>query len=167
MDSILSRLVCAMSEYYAGDVKRIQHFVKVHGFAAVIGRLEGMDEGELFILEVAAVVHDIGIRVCERKYGSCDGRLQEMEGPAEAEKLLVSLGDFSPEVIERVCWLVAHHHSYNGISGLDYQILVEADFLVNVFEDGISREGIIAFKRNVFRTKTGIHLLETLYAGAI
>ena len=131
-----------MTDYYAGDAKRIQHFIKVRGFAATIGRLEGLDKEELFVLETAALVHDIGIKVCERKYGSCNGKLQELEGPAEAEKLLVSLGDFSTETIERVCWLVAHHHTYNDIADIDYQILVEADFLVNVFEDGILPDAI-------------------------
>lgn len=165
-DLVLGRLVCAMTDYYAGDAKRIQHFIKVRGFAATIGRLEGLDKEVLFVLETAALVHDIGIKVCERKYGSCNGKLQELEGPAEAEKLLVFLGDFSTETIERVCWLVAHHHTYNDIADIDYQILVEADFLVNVFEDGILPDAISQFKKNVFKTKTGIYLLERMYANS-
>lgn len=164
MDLRLSKLVLAMTDYYKGDAKRIQHFVKVHGFAATIGKLEGVEDDVLFILEVAAVVHDIGIRVCERKYGSCNGKLQEQEGPAEAKRLLSSLGDYSDEQIERVCWLVGHHHTYNDIQGADYQILVEADFLVNVLEDEIPRESVEHFRNNVFKTRTGIHMLETMYA---
>ena len=43
---------------------------------------------------------------------------------------------FAENVIERVCYLIGHHHTYTGIEGRDYQILVEADFLVNLYEDG-------------------------------
>ena len=42
---------------------------------------------------------------------------------------------YTEEVIDRVCYLVAHHHTYSHIEGKDYQLLVEADFLVNLYED--------------------------------
>ena len=122
-----------MIEYYRGDAKRIQHFIKVYNFASLLGRQEQLDEETLFILETAAIVHDIGIRICEQKYGVCDGKHQELEGPAEAEKLLIKTGNYTCEQIERVCWLVGHHHTYTNISGIDYQLLVEADFLSFVF----------------------------------
>lgn len=51
-----------------------------------------MDAKTLFILETAALTHDIGIHLCEEKYGNCNGKLQEKEGPAIAEKLLSDLG---------------------------------------------------------------------------
>ena len=100
-----------MIEYYRGDAKRIQHFIKVYNFASLLGRQEQLDEETLFILETAAIVHDIGIRICEQKYGICDGKHQELEGPAEAEKLLIKTGNYTCEQIERVCWLVGHHHT--------------------------------------------------------
>ena len=53
-----------MIEYYRGDAKRIQHFIKVYNFASLLGRQEQLDEETLFILETAAIVHDIGIRIC-------------------------------------------------------------------------------------------------------
>ena len=65
----LDRLLEEMVIYNAGDPKRIQHLVKVHEFARLIGRMEGLDERTLRILEAAAYVHDIGIRNAERKYG--------------------------------------------------------------------------------------------------
>ena len=37
-------------------------------------------------------------------------------------------------MIRRVEYLVGHHHTYKDIDGLDYQILVEADFLVNILK---------------------------------
>ena len=65
--------------------------------------------------------------------------------------------------MERVCFLVGHHHTYTAIDGVDYQALVEADFLVNIFEDGMERPAIEAVERQIFRTAVGKELLRTLY----
>ena len=45
MNRQLARLMQAMIKYDSGDVPRIQHFVKVHDFAAMIGMMENLDEG--------------------------------------------------------------------------------------------------------------------------
>ena len=71
----ISQLLGAMISYYNGDPRRIQHFIKVHDLARTIGILEGLDSETLYILESAAAVHDIGIRMCELKYGKCDAIL--------------------------------------------------------------------------------------------
>ena len=65
--------------------------------------------------------------------------------------MLAELG-YPTDVTERVCYLVGHHHTYHDIDGADYQILVEADFLVNLYEDEISEEGQKAACENIFRT---------------
>lgn len=77
-----------MFESDAGDPKRIQHFTKVHGFAHLIAVEEGIDEKKRNILEIAALVHDIGIRYAKEQYGYQNGKLQEEIGPAYARKLL-------------------------------------------------------------------------------
>lgn len=166
MNTTHLQLISSMIEYYRGDAKRIQHFIKVYNFASLLGRQEQLDEETLFILETAAIVHDIGIRICEQKYGVCDGKHQELEGPAEAEKLLIKTGNYTCEQIERVCWLVGHHHTYTNIRGIDYQLLVEADFLVNIFEDGFSAEMIENVRNKIFRTQSGIQCLEDMYLKA-
>lgn len=150
----IAQLLGAMINYYKGDARRIQHFIKVHDLARTIGILEGLDEKALFTLEAAAAVHDIGIHICELTYGRCDGKLQEQEGPALARDMLTAL-NFDESVIDRVCWLVGHHHTYNNIEGMDYQILVEADFLVNLYEDGVRKEGIMSAYDKIFVTETG------------
>lgn len=83
---MLNQLHCAMIRLYSGDPMRIQHFCKVHSYAKLIGELEQIDADRLFILETAALTHDIGIHFCEEKYGSSNGKLQEKEGPAIAKK---------------------------------------------------------------------------------
>lgn len=156
-----ARLLCAMAEY-DGDADRIHHFVKVHGFACAIASLEGVDEETQFVLETAALVHDIGIRNCLEKYGSSRGPLQEQEGPAEAEAMLRAVGGYTDQQIDRVKYLVGHHHTYTNIDGLDYQILVEADFLVNLHESADRYRAILAEER-IFRTESGKRLLHALF----
>ena len=129
--NMLNKLHMAMIELYKGDSRRIQHFCKVHSYARLIAQMENVDYKTLFIIETAALTHDIGIHTCEEKYGECGGRLQEKEGPALAKELLERLG-FETDISERVQYLIAHHHTYSNIDGIDYQILVEADFLVNM-----------------------------------
>lgn len=163
MDSQLARLMRAMIRYDEGDVPRIQHFVKVHGFAASIAAAEGMTAEETYVLEAAAILHDIGIHPAEKKYGNCMGKYQEELGPDEARKVLDEVGGFSEEQTERICWLIAHHHTYADVQKLDHRILLEADFLVNSFEDNIPMEGILAFRKNVFRTESGTSMLNDMW----
>ena len=143
----LDELFLQMIAFFSGDPKRIQHFMKVHSFARIIGTKEGLDETSLFILEAAAYTHDIGIRPAEEKYGRCDGKLQEQEGP----------------IVARICYLIGHHHTYDNIEGLDYQILVEADFLVNLYEDDVNRHGIEQAYQQIFRTQTGKEIFNQMY----
>lgn len=151
----MERLFLKMMEFYTGDPQQIQHLIKVHGFARLIGLGERLDEPTRRILEVAAIVHDIGIKPAMEKHGTAAGPYQELEGPPMAETMLKELG-YAPEVMERVCYLVGHHHTYGDIDGMDYQILVEADFLVNMYEGEMSADAIRATLHNIFRTETGI-----------
>ena len=76
---MINRLHLEMIRLYAGDPKRIQHFCKVHSYSKLIAAMENVDEKTSFILEAAALTHDIGIHFCEEKYGNCNGKLQEKE----------------------------------------------------------------------------------------
>ncbi|PKM50279.1 MAG: phosphohydrolase [Firmicutes bacterium HGW-Firmicutes-7] len=158
----IGELVSEMINYYSGDIKRINHFIKVYGFAKAIGENEKIETTKQNILEVAALVHDIGIKVSELKYNSSAGKYQELEGPMEATHLLERLG-YSEKVIERVCFLIANHHTYSNIQELDHQILVESDFLVNIAEEEIPEDRIIRIKEKIFKTKTGHLYLDRLY----
>ena len=108
------KLIEKMMEYYAGDPKRVQHFLKVYEFAKLIGESEELEPEKLHILRTAAIVHDIGIKISEKKYGSSGGKYQEKEGPAVAEPMLCALG-YDEAVIDRVLFLIAHHHTLSLI----------------------------------------------------
>lgn len=159
---MINKLTLRMIEYFSGDPKRIQHFLKVHSLSALIGRMEGLSERELFTLEAAALVHDIGIKPAERQYGECGGKLQEKLGPDEARPMLSELG-FDAETVERVCYMVAHHHTYTDIDGRDLQILIEADFLVNLYEDSESDSAVRTAYERIFKTESGKTLCREMF----
>ena len=67
------------------------------------------------------------------------------------------------DILERVVFLVGHHHTLTDIQGMDYQILIEADYLVNADESQYSEENIRDMLARVFRTETGRELLKGIY----
>lgn len=158
----ISEILTEMMRYNAGDPKRIQHALKVYAYASLIGEKEGLDGRTLDILKTAAALHDIGIHNSEKKHGSAAGAWQELEGPPVARELLAPFclpGDF----VERVCFLIGHHHTYDKIDGPDYQILVEADLLVNFYEDGVPAQTAKQSGNKLFQTRAGKEYLSLLY----
>lgn len=158
----ITKVIEKAIEYDKGDVRRINHFLKVYTFAKTIGELENLDEDTQQNLKIASVLHDIGIHESERKYNSSAGNYQQIEGPPVAREILNGM-NVPENIIERVCYLIAHHHTYNNITENDYQILVEADFLVNIYEDDMNKTQIMSIKDKIFKTKSGNQLLENLY----
>jgi len=159
---MLNRLYEEMVSYEAGCPKRIQHFVKVHSFARHIGLMEGLDEHMQLITEAAALVHDIGIKPALEKYGSDAGPLQEKEGIEPAREMLLKVG-FAREDADRVAFLVGHHHTFSGIDGIDYQILVEADFLVNFYENEMNDSQKTECLHRIFKTGAGSRIARVMF----
>lgn len=151
-----------MVRYFGNDVKRINHAVKVLGFAQMLSRSENLPDDKNYIVELAAIFHDIGIHEAEKKYNSTAGKYQEIEGPVIAKKLLKELA-VEPEVIERVCFIIGHHHTYNMIDDLDFQVLVEADFIVNIFEDELPENSIISILEKYIKTSSGQEMIRSMY----
>jgi len=158
----LNQLIWAMTEYYKGDAARIQHFTKVYTFCDWIASGESVDEATRYRLAVLALVHDIGSKPAIEKYGYYNAKLQEQEGLVASKQLLSQLG-FEPELVQRVSQIVGRHHTYINIDGVDCQILIEADFLVNFREGHQPLTAIPNVYENIFRTETGRRLLRIMY----
>ena len=159
---IVSTAIQRMTDFYRGNHHDINHFLKVWAMAKTIGELEVLDKHAQEVLELAAVVHDIACPLCREKYGDTNGKHQELESPPLVEAFFKGLPVERPDV-ERVSWLVAHHHTYANIDGPDHQILLEADFLVNAGESGYTPSAIRNFRERVFRTAAGKELLDSMY----
>lgn len=161
-DNLVARALAKMVAYSEGNLHDIEHLLKVWGYARTIGVLEHLEEGTQETLELAAIVHDIACPLCRVKYGNTAGTYQEREGMPLARDFYEEFG-LSAEQLDRIVYLVGHHHTFTGIDGQDYQILVEADFLVNANESHLSAHAISSFKEKVFRTETGTRLLDKIY----
>jgi putative nucleotidyltransferase with HDIG domain len=160
-DLLRERISLEMKKYFGEDLKRVNHALKVARYAEQILKVEG---GNPLVVLGAAYLHDIGIHEAERKYESTSGHYQEREGPSIAREILERL-DVQKEIVEEICDIVGHHHNPRDEETLNFQILYEADWLVNIEEEGLSkdRERIEKIVRMVFRTATGKQLAKKLY----
>lgn len=159
---MINKVLNLMISYNSPDVRRINHAIKVYSFAVNIAEEESCDIDTFNTIAYAAILHDIGIHEAENKHGSSAGKFQEIEGPSVAKELLKNF-EITEKMKNRIFYLIGNHHTYDKIDGIDFQILVEADFLVNIYEDEINKESIKSIKNKIFRTKKGIELLDTLY----
>ncbi len=155
LDQVLlaKKLIEAMKKVFGNDHKRIMHALTVYEYAKELFSCEG---GEPKVIFSAAILHDIGIQEAERKHQSSAGKYQELEGPPIARKILQEL-KLDPEVIDHVCKIIANHHSARDIDTLEFRIIWDADWLVNLPEEhsGLGQEKLTALIDQVFKTKTG------------
>ena len=158
----IAQLAQKMIAYSEGNLHDITHFLKVWSFAKTIGELEGLASETQFILEAAALVHDIACPLCRKKYGNTNGKKQEKEGEPLAREFLKDT-DLTAAQIDRIAYLVAHHHTFKDVQGDDYQILLEADYLVNAEESGYSIQNIQNTVSRIFKNKSGIQSAKSIY----
>ncbi|MBQ3378786.1 MAG: HD domain-containing protein [Clostridia bacterium] len=151
-----------MIDYSEGNRHDVNHLLKVWGFAKTIGELEGLDEKTQRILEAAAILHDIACPLCREKYGNTNGKYQEREGMPLAQEFLKDCG-LAEDENERIVYLIGRHHTLGNIQGLDYQILIEADYLVNADESQYPPENIRNTCERIFKTKSGTEILKSIY----
>jgi len=158
----VSGIAAKMIEYFEGNLRYINHFMKVYAYARTIGECEGLDENTQTSLELAAIIHDIACPLCREKYGNANGKHQEREGQILAADFLKD-AEYPEELVNRVIFLVGHHHTLDCIAGLDYQILIEADYIVNADESSYPSAHILDTMNRTFGTPTGVALLKSIY----
>ena len=162
----VSQIMEKMIAFSEGNIHDIDHFIRVWSYAKTIAELEGLDANTRFILEVAAITHDIACPLCRKKYGNTNGKHQEREGVPMVKAFLADAG-LSAAKIDRIAWLVDHHHTLSDIDGLDHQILVEADYIANASENGYSDENVRNFMSKVMKTNSGRRLLTSVMLNGV
>lgn len=158
----VSEIMAKMIAYSKGNLHDINHFLKVYAYAGTIAELEGISGKEKKTAEIAAIVHDIACPLCREKYGNTNGKYQEKEGVILTREFLTDTG-LPEDMSERVVYLVGHHHTPQEADGIDYQILLEADYLVNADEMHFSDENIRNAEEKLFKTSSGKELLKAIY----
>ena len=157
----VSEIMEKMIAFSDGNTHDIDHLIRVWTYAKTIGELEGLDTETQSVLEIAAITHDIACPLCREKYGNTNGKHQETEGAAMVRDFLADTG-ITEEQTERVAFLVGHHHTFTGIDGSDYQILIEADYIANATEKNYSGTNVENFLGKIAKTSAGKRLIEEI-----
>lgn len=153
MANLTIAILNRMKKYFGADARRIRHAQNVLGYARELLKKE---KGDRDIVIAAAILHDIGIKECERKYNSTSGQLQEKEGPAIARKILEDL-KAGQDAIREICRIIASHHSPGEVDTMNFKILWDSDWLVNLKDeyDIKDRKKLEDIIEKVFLTQTG------------
>ncbi|NLJ49814.1 MAG: HD domain-containing protein [Candidatus Atribacteria bacterium] len=152
-----------VEEGFHDDVHMIDHTKKVLEYAQqILSDQTGMSEEEKRRTEVAVLLHDIGILVAEKKYGSKAGKFQHIEEPPLVREI-TKQAEEDPEFIKRVAYIVGNHHNFSKADGIDFQILIEADMLVNLQNEKIKKNKLEEFIDKFFKTKKGRELARKVY----
>jgi len=152
--ALVQRLAEAVKEVFGPDRRRMDHALRVLDHARAIMAQEG---GDPRVVVAAALLHDIGIPAAERKHASAAPPYQETEGPPIARRILEDLG-FDARTIEQVCRIVGSHHSGGVTDSTEFDIVWDADHLVNMEESDRPRScgaDIVGRLERVFRTAAG------------
>ncbi|HBV97493.1 MAG: hypothetical protein JL50_08030 [Peptococcaceae bacterium BICA1-7] len=154
---MLEKTIKGMYSIFGDDHKRINHALEVlkHSLAIYNGEFPG--NKARVIVELAAVLHDIGIKQALVRYKSAAPVFQHREGPPLAKKVLEEAGA-DPETTARVLYIVGNHHHRSKIDGPDFQALWEADLIANLPEFPVFSGNYARFEKMVnynFKTRTG------------
>ena len=128
----ISQIMEKMMAFSNGNIHDIDHLIRVWTYARTIGELESLDQQTQYVLEIAAITHDIACPLCREKYGDTDGKHQETEGALIVRDFLTGTG-MTERQVDRVAFLVGHHHTFAGIDGMDYQINFIEDIILPYF----------------------------------
>lgn len=150
-----------MERFFGEDARRIAHALEVTSHALKIQASEG---GDRDVVTMASLLHDVGIKPAEERYGSSAGRYQEELGPPIAEEILEKLG-VGEEKIATVKELIAHHHTPGRITTKEFACLWDADFIVNLREvaPGMKTEKIRALIDGKFLTGEGKRIAREIF----
>lgn len=145
--------------YEQGHERRTGHILKVYALAKLLGEMAGLDDAQRQILQAAAILHDIPIRYCKEHCGgdACQQN-QQREAPRLVRSFLEQAG-YAPEYFVPVLELVLQHHNYTAPRGRLLQLLIEADLIINCYENRPQPEQQAQI-RTLFETSCGKQLLE-------
>ena len=161
--TVRRRLLEELERHFGGDTRRIEHAKRVLGFAE---QLLQEEKADWHIVIPASILHDVGIKAAEEKYGSAAGHHQEEEGPPIARKILLGLG-MKLEDIDEICEIIGHHHSPGEMDTDNFRVLYDADWLVNLGDEvGVGDKGKLKESiEKVFLTRAGKELAGKVYLG--
>jgi HD superfamily phosphodiesterase len=168
MDNKLkNEILKKMMSYFEYDNNHINHTYRVLCYAEELSKYlltAKIKDINLDVIIYSAILHDIGIPACKKKFNSIEGQLQEIEGPPIAREILESFS-IDEEIIKEVCNIVGSHHSVGEIETTNFKIIWDADWLVNLPDvyDVKDKKNLSEIINNTFLTETGLEKAKFLY----
>jgi putative nucleotidyltransferase with HDIG domain len=128
MDYCKGKIAKQLIDYFGTDFRRISHALEVLKYSEKL--METAEGFDCDVVIAAALLHDVGIKPSEERFGYNNGKTQEELGPPVAEELLQRAG-FPQDKIGKVCEIIGNHHSRPRFDYVELKILKEADGIVN------------------------------------
>jgi HD superfamily phosphohydrolase YqeK len=159
--TLKKRLLQDLEAYFGEDTRRIQHAMDVLEFAMGLIKDEMAD---WHIVVPASILHDVGVKPAEQKYGFSEAHYQEVEGPPVARKILLKHG-LRREDIEEICDIIGHHHNPRENETANFRVVYDADCLVNMRATAKvkSRQELQRFIEGTFLTRAAKVMAKRLY----
>lgn len=156
MAYLKARVMKALISHFGDDDRRIDHALAVTKWAERILEAEGGDED---VILAVGLLHDVGIKPAEERFGRNTGKMQEEFGPPIVRAILEEFG-LPEEKIAEACAIVGAHHTPEGVAGPNFPILWDADMIVNLSDEmsDASRDRLESVIQKSFRTATGERL---------
>ncbi len=163
--NLRQKLLEDLGRFFGEDTNRIDHAKDVLEFAEELLKEETAD---WHVVVPAAILHDVGTKPAEEKYGSSEARYQEAEGPPVAKKILFKHG-LKQEDIDEICDIIGHHHSPREEEKSNFRIVFDADCLVNMRRkvDGKSKQETEKLIDDTFLTPTGKRMARRLFLSGV
>jgi len=163
MRKLVTQLHKEVIEYFAStDPSQISHTEAVHNFSQLLSQLENYDEHRLCLVEMSALLHDIGCPNAQLKYGNTKAPNQEKEGELLASEMLTEypMEDKDKQLISEVVGL---HHHHKSLQEMGFDVLVEADLIVNMLEGYYKPEQAKTLFENMVTTESGKSLYRNMF----
>ncbi len=144
-----SAIISLMIQHHGGEPEKVYHAMKIYSFVHAIAAEEDISDEARDTAEKAAILCEMG--------GS------SAESASFADMLLLNLG-CDRSVIQKVHGLIINIDDTENIDSIERQMLFEARFLVNAFENRLDKETIVENLMKNFKTKCGQEYLCSIFS---
>lgn len=144
--------------YEEGHSRRTQHILKVYALAKLFGEQEKLSTEEQQILQAAAILHDIPIKYCKEHYNGDTRQYNQKQVAPFLVTHFLNAANYLPSYITRIVDLVVCHHDYDKPKDRLLQLLMEADLIINCYENQPDRKRA-EYVKELFQTDSGKELL--------
>ena len=139
----IERISWRVIEFLAAEnPEQIAQTQCVRDYTRLLAEKSGIEPRRLLLLEIAALLHDIGCPAARTKYGDSKAPHQECEGERIVREWLPDYPELTCRETDWIARVVGCHHRAVPMRELGAETLLEADLIVNLLEGALSRQSV-------------------------